>query len=110
MLDTGHDLPLRGPVRAQLVSDHDTWRRSLLLEKFSHQPLGRLCIAATLHQHIKHETILIDRAPQPVLLATDCDDNFVEVPLAIKLTSRSAADVTGIPTTEFLHPHTDSLM
>ncbi len=110
MLDTGHELPLRGSVRAQLVSDHDPWRSPLLLDQFSHQPLGCFGIAATLYQHIEDKAVLIDCAPEPACLATNCEDDFIKMSLAIKLTSRSAADVPGILTAELLGPHPDRLV
>ena len=54
------------------------------------------------YQNIQNETVLIDRAPQPVFLATHCDHNLVEVPFFIKLASRSAVNVSSELTTEFL--------
>jgi len=36
-----------------------------------HQTLGRLGIAATLHQNLQDETVLIDGAPESVLLTAD---------------------------------------
>jgi hypothetical protein len=39
-----------------------------------------------LNQHFKNETILIDGAPEPVPLAADRNDGFIEVPLVAKPT------------------------
>lgn len=65
------------------------------LPKVAHQALGRLRIAAALHPNIQYETILIDSAPQPVLLAAHRDHDFIEKLLAIDLTRRAAADVAA---------------
>ncbi len=72
------------------------------LPKFAHQALGRLRIAAALHPNIQYETILIESAPQPVLLAAHRDHDFIEMLLAIDLACRAAADVCGILTAKFL--------
>ena len=45
------------------------------------QALGRLLVTSALHQHVEHDAVLIDGAPQPVLLAGDGDHGFIEVPL-----------------------------
>lgn len=72
------------------------------LSKFAHQALGRLRIAAASHPNIQYETILIDSAPQPVLLAAHRDHDFIEMLLAIDLARRAAADVCGILMAKFL--------
>ena len=54
--------------------------------------------------------MLIDRAPQPVFHAVDRDDDFIKMPFAIELTSRSAVDVPRILLPELLHPSTDRLV
>jgi hypothetical protein len=110
MLDIGHDLPLRGRVRVHLVGDHDPWRSPLPLEQLLHQPPGCFGIAATLYHHIEDKAGLIDCAPEPVFLATNCDDNFVEMPFAIELTSRTAADISGKLAPEFLRLNADRLV
>ena len=87
MLDTRHDLPLCGIVGAKLVGDHHPRRSSLTLQQLAHQTLGRLGIAAALHQHLQDETVLIHSAPEPVLLATDRNDGLVEMPLVAESTN-----------------------
>ena len=80
------------------------------LQKFAHQALGRIRIAAALHQNVQNETVLIDSAPQPVLLAAHRDHDLIEMPLAIELARRPAADVGGILTAKFLGPRPYCLM
>jgi len=110
MLDTGHDLPLRGPARAHLVGAHGPWRSPLLLEPLLHEPRGSFGIAATLYQDIEDKAVLIDCAPEPVFLATNCDDTFVEMPFASERTSRTAADISGKLASEFLRSNADRLV
>jgi len=80
VLDAGHDVALCGTIGSQLVGNHDAWRMSLSFQKLSHQTLGCLGIAAALHQHVENEAILTNSPPQPVLLAANGDDDFIEVP------------------------------
>jgi hypothetical protein len=81
MLDTRHDLSLGCTVAGQLVRDHHARCSVLLLKKLAQQPLGGLGSAAALNQDIKHESMLIDSSPEPMLPACNANDNFVEVPL-----------------------------
>ena len=67
MLNAGHDVPLRGAVAGELISDHDAWRSHLLLQQLAQQPLGRLLVASALD--VEHDTGLVHRSPQPVLHA-----------------------------------------
>jgi hypothetical protein len=57
----------------------------LSLQKLPHQTFGGLGIAAALHQHIENEAVLIDSPPQPVLLAANGDDDFIEIPFIAEL-------------------------
>src|SRR3954465_6044738 len=94
MLDAGYDLLLRRAVGAQLVGHHDTRRPALLLQQLAQQPLGHFLIAPALDQGLEHELLLVDRAPEIVLLARDSDDHLVEVPLVAALWPASA-DAVG---------------
>lgn len=87
VFDPRHDLSLCSVVRPKLVGDHHARRAALALQQLAHQTLGRLGIATTLHQDLQDETVLIDGAPEPVLLAADRNDGLVEMPL---VTSRPA--------------------
>ena len=71
MLHTRHDLSPCRVIGSKLVGDHYPWRPALAPQQLAHQARCRLGVAATLHQNIENETILIDGAPQPMLFATD---------------------------------------
>jgi hypothetical protein len=73
----------RFDITAQFVSyDHPRFA------KFGNQPFEEaLCsfgVSASLHENVERVAICGDRAPQPVLLATDHDHDFVHVPLVIR--------------------------
>src|SRR5215208_7121241 len=71
MLAARHDLPLCRTVARQLISDHDARRPALALQQLAEQALGGALITPALDQHIEHDAVLIDRTPEPVLLAGD---------------------------------------
>src|SRR5215203_3944961 len=80
MLDARHDLPLCRTVATELISDHDTRRPALPLQQLAEQALGGALITPALDQHVEHDAVLIDRTPQPVLLAGDLYRNLIQMP------------------------------
>jgi hypothetical protein len=42
--------------------------------------LGGLLVAQALDEHVENEALLVDSAPEPMLLAGDGDDDVIEVP------------------------------
>jgi hypothetical protein len=81
VLDAGHDLTLGRGVAAQLVGDQHPRCPPLLLQQFAEQALGGFLVTPTLDEDVENEALLVDRAPEPVLLAGDGNDDLVEVPL-----------------------------
>lgn len=71
---------------------------------------GRSPISISLDQNVQNKTVLIDRAPGPMLLAPHRDHYFVEMPLISKLTCRSAANVGGKMVSTLLNPCSNCLM
>ena len=67
------------------------------------EPLRRAAVSSTLNQNVKNEAILIDRAPEPMLLAGDRDDDFIHVPF-VAASGRALADPIGERLAEFLPP------
>ena len=94
VLDPGHQLLLGRGIARQLVGDQHPRRLALPLEQLAQQALGRLLVTSALHQHVEHDAVLIDGAPQPVLLAGDGDHHLVEV-LLVAGTGQPAADLVG---------------
>src|SRR4051794_20166952 len=73
-------LPLGRGVAAQFVGNQDTRCVALLLQQLAQQAFGDLLVASALNKDIENKALLVDRAPEPVLLAGDCDDDLVKVP------------------------------
>ena len=57
----------------------------LSFQEFSHKTFGGFGIAAALYQHVENEVILIDSPPKPMFLATNGNDNLIQVPFVGKL-------------------------
>src|SRR6266853_3178678 len=81
----------------------------MLLEQLAHEPPGRVPVAAALHQYVEHRTVLVYRAPQPVLLAVDGDHHLIEVPL-IASGQRGRADAPGDTQAELHRPASHRLV
>src|SRR3954447_8155156 len=103
MLDRGHHLTLRGTVAGELVRDQDTRGSALLLEQLAEQTFGGLLVAPALNQDVEHDPILVDRPPQPMLLAADHQAHFVEVPLVARAW-QPAPDLVGEGLAELARP------
>jgi len=66
-------IPVCPRLAPEFVGDQLQRRTAMLLERFAHQATGRVPVAPALHQHVEHRTMLVDRAPQPVLPAVNRD-------------------------------------
>src|SRR5271157_576650 len=93
----------RSAVRTELVCDHHARRRDGGFQKLLHEPLRSARVSSALDQDVEHEAILIDGAPQPMLLARDRDNDFVQMPF-VAASGRALADLLGEPIAEFLPP------
>ena len=40
-------------------------------------------IHSSLHENVEYVAICVDSTPQPMFLAADCDDDFVQVPFVV---------------------------
>lgn len=79
MLEAGCNLRFSGSTRAKFVR-HNNTRRAPTLQKLEQKsPVGGL-VSPGLDQNVEDVTIRIDRAPQPMGLAFETDDNLVEMP------------------------------
>lgn len=106
MLDRGHDLTPRWGAGTELVRD-DTFRPAPLLSQQSgQQPSGGFSIAAGLDDLVEQVAILVDGAPQPVLLAAYRHGHFVQMP-DIARARRFPPQPAGIIRSELLCPAAD---
>src|SRR3954447_11582664 len=103
MLDRGHHLVFRGAVARQLVRDHHTRHAGLPLQQLAKQALGGLFVPPALDENVEHEAVLVDRPPEPVLLAADHQAHFIEVPLVSRVW-QLAADLVGEALAELARP------
>jgi hypothetical protein len=103
VLDARHDLAFGCGVAFQLVGDQHARRSSLPLQQLAQQPYGRLLVTPALNQDIENKALLVDRAPEPVLLASDGDRDLIEVPL-VATARGSSADPVGKRPAKFQAP------
>ena len=71
-----------------------TWRCDGGFEELPHKPLRRATVSSTLDPDVENEAILIDRAPKPVLLAGDRDDDLIPMPF-VAASRRRLANLIG---------------
>jgi hypothetical protein len=103
MIDAKADFIQRGSMGSELVCDHDARRRNGGFQEFRHEPPRREAVSSTLHQNIENETMLVNRAPKPVGLASDRDDDFIQMPF-VAARGSTLADLVGKRATEFVRP------
>ena len=71
MLDARHDLDLSSGITLQFVRDQNPWRIAQALEKLAKEPFGCLPVAPALDENVQGMTVLIDSAPEVMVLALD---------------------------------------
>src|SRR4051812_45795208 len=109
VLDAGHDLTLGGTVAAQLVSNQHTRRAALLFQQLAQQALGCFLVAPALDEDVEDKAVLVDGAPEPMLLAGDGDDDLIQMPF-IAAAWGTPADAVGELPAEFQAPLPDRLV
>src|SRR5215471_15860895 len=109
MVDTWQNLPLRRAVALELIGDDDAWHVLQPLEQLAKKLLGRLLVAAALHQDIQHVVVLIDGAPQVMAFTIDCEKYLIQVPL-IPWLGASVPQLVGVVLPKLPTPLTDSFM
>jgi hypothetical protein len=104
-----HDLTSGGRVGAKLIGDHAPRWAALLPQQPLQQALGSLGVASILDNLIKDIAVLINRPPQPVFLARDRDQGFVEMP-NIAAAWRLAPEAASVRRSKLQRPSTDRLI
>ena len=74
----GDQFPMSNAVASQLIRYDLAWPIPVTFEQSSEEALGRFAVSARLHEHINDFAILIDRAPQILLLTLDLHEHLVE--------------------------------
>ena len=75
------EMPEGSAVGAQLVGRHSRRREALLAEQLAHELNGCALVPSALNQDLEDLALMIGRAPQIHVLASDPHDPFVEMPV-----------------------------
>ena len=94
MFDSKTHLRPGSAVGTELVRDHDARRCDGGFQELPHELLRSATVSSTLDQDVENEAILIDRAPQPVRLASNRDDDLIHMPF-VAASRRALADLIG---------------
>src|SRR5260370_13765809 len=81
------DLGFCRRIAAQLIGD-DLARHRARPQHTLEEALGGRLVAPLLHQDVEFDAMLVDRTPQQVWFAAQCDEHLVEVPRVTRLASR----------------------
>ena len=82
---------------------------TLSLQQPGQKTLCGFGIAPTLNNLIENIAMLVNRAPQPVFLASDADDHFIHMP-DIDPVGLLAAQSAGVVRTKLLAPAPDGFV
>jgi hypothetical protein len=75
----------------------------VLLQQLAQKAFGGLLVAPALDQDIENNALLVNRAPEPMLLAGDGDDDLIKVPF-VATTGCAPTDAVGEFPAEFQAP------
>jgi len=79
------DLTLGGTIGSKFVGHDHSGHVAQTLEQLAKEALGGRLVAATLHQHIEHVAVLVDRPPEIVQFAADADKYLIQKPFVAGL-------------------------
>src|SRR6266852_137954 len=75
-----HHGPTSRRIAAQLVGDQTSRYRSLAFQQLPEEARGGIPITPGLHEDVDHVAVFVDRPPDILLLPSDVDEQFVQVP------------------------------
>jgi hypothetical protein len=78
MFNTRQDFTLGGTIRSKFIRHDHSGHVAQTFKQLAKEALGRLRVAATLDQHIKHVAMLISGPPELVQFATDPDEHLIQ--------------------------------
>src|SRR6202007_1854171 len=93
MLDASQKFTFGRAITLQLVSDNNARNVLKSFQEFAEKSPGGFFIPSTLHQNIQHVAILIHCSPKVMSLATDREEDLVQMPFV---------STTRATTTEFI--------
>src|ERR1700722_1083321 len=95
MFDSKTHLRPGSAVGTELVGDHDARRSDGGFQELSRELLRSATVSSTLDQDVENEAILIDGAPEPVLLARDRNDDLIHMPF-VAASGGTLRDTIGV--------------
>ena len=102
MLHARQDLAFRSPIPLQLIGDDHARNVVQPFEQLADKSLRGLFVAVALHQDLEHISVLIHRSPQRLSLATDGEEDLIQVPFVA--TARATTQFIGRGLTKFEAP------
>jgi hypothetical protein len=79
MPDIKYDCSVSDAVAAQAVRDEASWLVLQPMQQVFDETLGNGAVPAVLDQNVRHDGVLIRRAPQIVQHTPDANEHFIEV-------------------------------
>ena len=98
MLGRAQQFAVRDLVAAQLIGDQHALHILQSLEEPPEELLGGHSVSAALDQHVDYVAVLVDGAPQVVVLSVDPDEHLVHMPLVTR-SGPPPAELVGVHTT-----------
>jgi hypothetical protein len=80
MLDARQELTLGRPIALQLIRDQCAWDVSQAFQWLAEEFLGRRLIATALDQDIEDIPVLVNGAPERMMLPMNREKDFIEMP------------------------------
>ena len=93
MLHARQDLAFCRSITLQLIGDNHARNVLQPFEQLAEKSLRGLFVAVALHKDIEHISVLIHRSPQRLSLATDGEEDLIQVPFVA--TARAATQFIG---------------
>ena len=109
MLNLGQDLSFGGRIALQLVCYNHPGQFGSAAEQLPEEAFGRLRVALLLHQDVENYPVLINGSPAIMDLASDPDEDFIQVPF-ISMLRPPPLKGRGIVPTKTDAPFTDAFI
>ena len=106
VLHAMQDLAFCCSITLQLIGDDHARNVVHPFEQLAEKSLRGLFVALALHKDIEHISVLIHRWPQIMSLATDGEEDLIQVPCVATARARTTPFIgRGLPTCEAPLPH-----
>ena len=109
MFNARHHLFFRRGIASKFVRSHFNRGSFLAFQQLTEEAFGGTPIAARLEQDVDHIAVLVDGAPEIMLLALDSQEEFIQVP-RIAQPTLSPLEGTGVFGTELPTPLSDGFV